>query len=79
MATHDSISGPEAADRLAIRELVDAYAHCADRRDAKGQIHLVSSRYFKSCYNFCVFVTEKIIGQRCSNRFVFVSSIFEPA
>ena len=27
----------EAADRLAIRELVDAYAHCADRRDADGQ------------------------------------------
>jgi ketosteroid isomerase-like protein len=27
----------ESADRLAIRELVDAYAHCADRRDAEGQ------------------------------------------
>jgi hypothetical protein len=27
----------EAADRLAIRELVDSYAHCADRRDAEGQ------------------------------------------
>jgi hypothetical protein len=27
----------EAADRLAIRELFDAYAHCADRRDADGQ------------------------------------------
>ena len=25
------------ADRLAIRELVDAYAHCADRREAEGQ------------------------------------------
>ena len=25
------------SDRLAIRELVDAYAHCADRRDAEGQ------------------------------------------
>jgi hypothetical protein len=24
-------------DRLAIRELIDAYAHCADRRDADGQ------------------------------------------
>jgi hypothetical protein len=24
-------------DRLAIRELIDAYAHCADRRDAEGQ------------------------------------------
>jgi SnoaL-like domain len=28
---------PEQADRLALRELVDAYAHCADRRDASGQ------------------------------------------
>jgi SnoaL-like domain len=27
----------DAADRLAIRELFDAYAHCADRRDAEGQ------------------------------------------
>jgi SnoaL-like domain len=27
----------EAADRLAIRELFDAYAHCADLRDAEGQ------------------------------------------
>jgi SnoaL-like domain len=27
----------EITDRLAIRELVDAYAHCADRRDAEGQ------------------------------------------
>jgi hypothetical protein len=30
----------EAADRLAIRELVDAYAHCADRRDCDGQMTL---------------------------------------
>ncbi|MEV4299175.1 nuclear transport factor 2 family protein [Microbispora rosea] len=28
------------ADRLAIRELVDAYAHLADRRDAQGQAAL---------------------------------------
>ena len=27
----------EAADRLALRELFDTYAHCADRRDADGQ------------------------------------------
>ena len=27
----------EAADRLAIRELFDAYAHCADRRDGEAQ------------------------------------------
>jgi SnoaL-like domain len=40
MGTHSSISGSEATDRLEIRELVDAYAHCADRRDAKGQMSL---------------------------------------
>jgi ketosteroid isomerase-like protein len=34
---HTSISPEQAADRLAIRELIDAYAHCADRRDAEGQ------------------------------------------
>jgi len=37
MTDHPSLSGEEAADRLAIRELIDAYAHCADRRDADGQ------------------------------------------
>ena len=40
MGTHVSISDREAADRLEIRELVDAYAHCADRRDAKRQMSL---------------------------------------
>jgi ketosteroid isomerase-like protein len=40
MSKHVSISASEAADRLAIRELVEAYAHCADRRDANGQMSL---------------------------------------
>jgi ketosteroid isomerase-like protein len=40
MSKHITISHNEAADRLAIRELVEAYAHCADRRDAKGQMAL---------------------------------------
>ncbi len=40
MSKHISISPAEAADRLAIRELVDAYAYCADRRNAKGQMAL---------------------------------------
>jgi ketosteroid isomerase-like protein len=31
------ITPAELADRLAIRELVDDYARCADRRDADGQ------------------------------------------
>ena len=37
MAIHTTLTSTEAADRLAIRELFDAYAHCADRRDAEGQ------------------------------------------
>jgi SnoaL-like domain len=37
MASHSALSPQEAADRLAIRELFDAYAHCADTRDAEGQ------------------------------------------
>jgi ketosteroid isomerase-like protein len=37
MTTIAEITPGEQADRLAIRELVDAYAHCADRRDADGQ------------------------------------------
>ena len=34
---HTDSTASELADRLAIRELIDAYAHCADRRDAQGQ------------------------------------------
>jgi hypothetical protein len=37
MRTTSEITPTEQADRLAIRELIDAYAHCADRRDADGQ------------------------------------------
>ena len=37
MAIHTDLTPSESADRLAIRELFDAYAHCADRRDAEGQ------------------------------------------
>ena len=40
MSKHIVISPQETADRLAIRELVEAYAHCADRRDAQGQMAL---------------------------------------
>lgn len=35
-----AVSPEETADRLAIRELIEAYAHRADRRDAKGQMAL---------------------------------------
>jgi hypothetical protein len=37
MTVHTELTPSEAVDRLAIRELFDAYAHCADRRDAEGQ------------------------------------------
>ena len=43
MSKHVEISCAEAADRLAIRELIEAYAHCADRRDGKGQMALFTA------------------------------------
>jgi|SRR5271168_3358432 len=52
MSKHVAISPSEAADRLAIRELVEAYAHCADRRDAKGQMALFTpDTHFVVCMN----------------------------
>ena len=54
MSTHVSISPAEAADRLAIRELVEAYAYCADRRDAKGQMAL-----FTPDTHFVVYMNAK--------------------
>ena len=54
MSKHVTISPNEAADRLAIRELVEAYAHCADRRDAKGQMSL-----FTIDTRFLVYMTAK--------------------
>ena len=54
MNKHVAISPGEAADRLAIRELVEAYAHCADRRDAKGQMSL-----FTPNTHFVVYMNAK--------------------
>src|SRR5258705_9540285 len=54
MSQHVTISPSEAADRLAIRELVEAYAHCADRRDAKGQMSL-----FTANTHFVVYMKAK--------------------
>src|ERR1700751_3142033 len=42
MAVHAELDSDEAADRLARRDLFDAYPHCADRRDAEGQKALFS-------------------------------------
>jgi len=54
MGKHVTISPNEAADRLAIRELTEAYAHCADRRDAKGQMAL-----FTADTHFVVYMNAK--------------------
>jgi SnoaL-like protein len=59
MSKHVSISPNEAADRLAIRELVEAYAHCADRRDAKGQMAL-----FTADTHFVVYMNARMQSLR---------------
>jgi hypothetical protein len=50
----------EAAGRVAIRELIDAYAHCADRRDADGQMAL-----FTADTHFVVYMDA---GSRAQHR-----------
>ena len=54
MSQHLTISPTEAADRLAIRELIEAYAHCADRRDGNGQMSL-----FTGDTHFVVYMNAK--------------------
>jgi hypothetical protein len=54
MSKHVTVSPEEVADRLAIRELVETYAHCADRRDAKGQMAL-----FTGDTHFVVYMNAK--------------------
>ncbi len=54
MSSHVTVSPSEAADRLAIRELVEAYAHFADLRDAKGQMSL-----FTEDTHFVVYMNAK--------------------
>ena len=54
MSKHVTVSPAEAADRLAIRDLIEAYAHCADRRDATGQMAL-----FTPDTRFVVFMNSK--------------------
>jgi hypothetical protein len=49
-----TISPEEAADRLGIRELIEGYAHCADRRDAQGQMAL-----FTADTHFVVYMDAK--------------------
>jgi len=54
VSRHVFFSAKDAADRLAIRELIEAYAHCADRRDAKGQMSL-----FTEDTHFVVYMNAK--------------------
>ena len=56
-ATHEQARDhlpSEVADRLAIWELIEAYAHCADGRDAKGQMSL-----FTPDTHFVVYMNAK--------------------
>ena len=57
MSRHLPISPGEVADRLAIRELIEAYAHCADRRDANGQMSL-----FTADTHFVVYMNKAFAG-----------------
>jgi len=54
VSKHVAVTPSEAADRLAIRELIEAYAHCADRRDAEGQMSL-----FTTDTRFVVYMNAK--------------------
>jgi SnoaL-like domain len=54
MSSHATISPSEAADRLAIRELIEAYGRRADRRDARAQMSL-----FTPDTHFVVFMNAK--------------------
>jgi hypothetical protein len=54
MSQHLTISPSQAADRLGIRELIETYAHCPDRRDANGQISL-----FTADTHFAVYMTPR--------------------
>jgi hypothetical protein len=54
MGRHVPSPPKKAADRFAIRELVETYAHCADRRDAKSQMSL-----FTADAHFVVYMNAK--------------------
>ena len=76
MSAHSSLSPEEAADRLAIRELIDAYAEFADRRDAGGQVAL-----FADDAHFVVYMdatvdepTQELHGRDASPRSSTIST-----
>ena len=65
MRTADETTPIEQADRLAIRELIDAYAHCADRRDAEGQkaLFTVDTHFLVYMNGFGTEPTEDLHGR----------------
>jgi len=61
MRQHQTISSGDAANRLAIRVLIEAYAHCADRRAANGQMSLLTADT-----HFVVYMSGKVRSLRIS-------------
>jgi hypothetical protein len=51
VTVYNALSLDEVGDRIAIRELIDTYAHCLDRRDAEGRKEL-----FTASARFAVFM-----------------------
>jgi SnoaL-like domain len=56
------LSATQLAERVAIRSLVDAYAYCADRRDATGQMAL-----FTEDTDFLVYMDSLSLVRRRAN------------
>jgi SnoaL-like domain len=50
MSAHTAMSPAEAGDRMAIRDLIEAYAHCADRRDIDGLMSLFAAHLHFALY-----------------------------
>jgi hypothetical protein len=63
MIKHTTISMLELADRLAIRELIETYARCADRRDAKAWMAL-----FATDAHFVVYMNGQEVNERTVDR-----------
>jgi hypothetical protein len=60
MNQHLTISPNAAADRVAVQELVKAYARCTDRRDAKSQMALFTAdTHFAVCMDTKTLITAQ--------------------
>ncbi len=70
---HTDLTSQEIADRLAIDELVDAYAHCADRRDVEGgQSTVTWEQGSATGVSYCLAHHVKVDGL---NRSLMIASI----